>query len=81
MVIRPPWFYGPHQPPRQSRFFNAVRRGRFPLVGSGDNRRSMGYVPSLADGIVRALRTDAAAGRAYWLADAQPYAMRLISKL
>jgi nucleoside-diphosphate-sugar epimerase len=75
VVVRPPWFYGPHQPPRQSRFFTAVRRGRFPLVGRGDNRRSMGYVPALADGIVRALRTPAAGGRAYWLADARPYPM------
>lgn len=75
VVLRPPWFYGPNQPERQSRFFTAVRTGRFPLVGDGANRRSMAYVPALADAIVRAADADGVAGRAYWIADARPYPM------
>jgi nucleoside-diphosphate-sugar epimerase len=75
-VVRPPWFYGPHQPPRQSRFFTAVRTGRFPLVGDGRNRRSMVHVDNLVDGLVRAELTTSAAGRAYWIADRRPYPMR-----
>ncbi len=75
-VVRPPWFYGPHQPRRQTRFFTAVRTGRFPLVGDGSNRRSMAYVPDLADGVRRAQLAEQAAGRAYWLADRTPYPMR-----
>src|SRR5262249_33211914 len=35
VILRPPWFYGPFQPVRQSQFLGAVRRGRFPLVGDG----------------------------------------------
>ena len=54
VIVRPPWFYGPHQPARQTRFFTMVRKGRFPVVGDGRQRRSMVYVDDLVDGIVRA---------------------------
>lgn len=74
-VVRPPWFYGPHQPARQTRFFTAVRTGRFPLVGDGSNRRSMAYVGNLVQGIVRAELVPQAGGRAYWIADRWPYPM------
>ncbi len=75
VVVRAPWFYGPFQPARQTSFFKSVRRGLFPQCGDGTNRRSMIYTESLADGLVRAERADAARGRAYWIADARPYPM------
>jgi nucleoside-diphosphate-sugar epimerase len=78
VVVRVPWFYGPYQPPRQTRFFSAIRRGRFPLVGDGRQRRSMAYTGNLVDGLLRAEATEAAAGRAYWVADAEPYELREI---
>ncbi len=75
VIVRPPWFYGPFQPPRQTLFFEMIRDGRGPLIGAGSNLRSMGYVDNLAQGIVLALREPRASGRTYWLADAEPYAM------
>jgi nucleoside-diphosphate-sugar epimerase len=75
VIVRPPWFYGRHQPRRQTRFFTAVRTGRFPLVGDGSHRRSMVHIDNLVDGIVRAELTSLAAGRAYWIADRRPYRM------
>jgi nucleoside-diphosphate-sugar epimerase len=42
-VIRPPWFYGPGQPPRQTLFFEMIPDGKAPIVGGGENRRSMAY--------------------------------------
>ena len=78
VIIRAPWFYGPYQPARQTQFFAAVRRGRFPLVGDGSQRRSMAYTGNLVDGLLRAEATEAAAGRAYWIADAEPYELREI---
>ncbi|MBA2496701.1 MAG: NAD-dependent epimerase/dehydratase family protein, partial [Acidimicrobiia bacterium] len=33
-IVRAPWFYGPFQPERQTTWFAAVRRGRFPLVAT-----------------------------------------------
>jgi nucleoside-diphosphate-sugar epimerase len=74
-IVRAPWFYGPHQPARQSRFFTAIRKGRFPLVGDGSQRRSMVYTDNLVQGLLRAEGTEAAAGRSYWIADAEPYTL------
>ena len=77
-IIRAPWFYGPEQPARQTRFFSMIKAGRFPIVGDGHNRRSMGYVDSLAYGILLAAQTPQAAGKIYWLADERPYPMKEI---
>ena len=46
-IIRPPWFYGPGQPPRQTEFFRMVKDGKFPLMGKGLNRRSMVFIANL----------------------------------
>jgi nucleoside-diphosphate-sugar epimerase len=78
VIIRAPWFYGPFQPPRQSQWFRAVRRGRFPMLGDGTQQRSMVYTDHLVQGLLRAEATPAASGRAYWIADAEPYELRTI---
>jgi nucleoside-diphosphate-sugar epimerase len=72
-VVRPPWFYGPFQPPRQTTFFRMVRQGKFPIIGGGQQRRSMVYVDNLVDGILAAELTAAAVGKGYWIADERPY--------
>jgi nucleoside-diphosphate-sugar epimerase len=73
VIVRPPWFYGPFQPPRQTTFFRMVRVGRFPIVGDGRQRRSMVYVENLVQGIVAAELTRTPPGRGWWIADARPY--------
>ena len=73
VMVRAPWFYGPYQPSRQSQFFRTIRRGRFPLVGDGSQRRSMAYTDNLVQGLLRAEVADKAPGNAYWVADARPY--------
>ncbi len=73
VIIRAPWFYGPFQPERQTQWFAAVRRGRFPLVGPGTQRRSMAFTANLVSGLLLAETATAAPGRAYWIADAEPY--------
>jgi nucleoside-diphosphate-sugar epimerase len=76
VIVRPPWFYGPFQPARQTQFLSAVRRGRFPLIGPGTQRRSMVFTGNLVQGMLLAESSEAAPGHAYWIADAEPYAMR-----
>lgn len=76
VMIRAPWFYGPYQPSRQSQFFRTIRRGRFPLVGDGTQRRSMAYTDNLVQGLLRAEVADKAPGNAYWIADERPYELR-----
>jgi nucleoside-diphosphate-sugar epimerase len=78
VIIRPPWFYGPDQPERQSRFFRMIRDGKVPIVGSGGNRRSMAYVDNICQGLLLCEAVPGARGRTYWIADARPYTMNEI---
>ena len=78
VILRPPWFYGPFQPERQAKFFTALRKGRFPLVGDGIQQRSMCFTGNLVQGCLLAEVAVAAVGRAYWIADAEPYELRRI---
>ena len=80
VIVRPPWFYGPFQPLRQTTFFKMVRTGKFPVFGAGDQRRSMAYVGNLVQGVVLAELTEGVGGRGYWIADAHPYEVREIVK-
>jgi nucleoside-diphosphate-sugar epimerase/choline dehydrogenase-like flavoprotein len=75
VIIRPPWFYGPHQPPRQTLFFKMIREGRFPILGDGSQRRSMTYVDNLCQGLLLAAGSERANGQAYWIADERPYSI------
>jgi len=78
VIIRPPWFYGPRQPDRQKLFFEMVQSGKVPIVGDGENRRSMAYVDNICQGLLRCERVDAARGGTYWIADERPYSMNEI---
>jgi nucleoside-diphosphate-sugar epimerase len=78
VILRAPWFYGPYQPERQTRFFSAIRRNRFPLVGDGTQRRSMVYTDHLVQGLLCAEASPNAPGHAYWIADPEPHELREI---
>ena len=78
VIIRAPWFYGPNQPPRQTLFFQMIRDGKAPIVGSGKNLRSMAYVDNLCQGLLLAAITHGANGQIYWIADKRPYSMNEI---
>jgi nucleoside-diphosphate-sugar epimerase/choline dehydrogenase-like flavoprotein len=75
VIIRPPWFYGPHQPARQTQFFKMIKEGRFPILGDGSQKRSMAYVDNICQGLLLAASSERANGEAYWIADARPYAI------
>jgi nucleoside-diphosphate-sugar epimerase len=78
VVLRPCWFYGPEQPPRQSTFFKMIREGKAPIVGDGEARRSMSYVDNTSLGLLLAAGSERAAGETYWMADERPYSMNEI---
>ncbi len=78
VLIRTPWFYGINQPPRQSLFFAMIRDGKAPIVGGGQNLRSMSYIDNLCQGLMLADRHAAANGQIYWIADRRPYSMNEI---
>ncbi|MBI3849016.1 MAG: NAD(P)-dependent oxidoreductase [Verrucomicrobia bacterium] len=78
VLIRPPWFYGPNQPPRQTLFFQMIRDGKAPIVGNGRNLRSMSYIDNLCQGLLLAALVEQASGQTYWIADKRPYSMNEI---
>lgn len=78
VCVRPPWFYGPDQPARQTLFFKMIRDGKVPIVGSGENRRSMVYVDNLCQGLLRAALVPHANGQLYWIADEHAYTMNQV---
>ncbi len=78
VIIRPPWFYGPNQPARQTLFFRMIRQGKAPIVGSGANLRSMAYIDNLCQGLILAAAVGRANGQTYWIADRRPYSMNEI---
>ena len=78
VIIRPPWLYGPHQPPRQTKFFQMIRDGKVPTVGGGNNLRSMAYVSNICQGLILSAINEDSNGETYWIADARPYTMNEI---
>lgn len=72
VVVRPPLVYGPGVRANFLRLIRLVER-RWPLpVGGVANRRSMIYVRNLAELIVLAASSDAAAGKTFLASDAEP---------
>jgi nucleoside-diphosphate-sugar epimerase len=77
-IIRSPWFYGPFQPERQKLFFEMIRTGKVPIVGDGENLRSMGFTENLVQGMALAATKEISSGKTYWIADENPYTMNQI---
>jgi nucleoside-diphosphate-sugar epimerase len=78
VIARAPWFYGPFQPERQTRFYKMIKTGRIPVAGAGNNLRSLVYVDNLCQGLLLCEQKTEARGRIYWLADEKPYTMNQI---
>ena len=78
VILRPCWFYGPEQPPRQSEFFRMIKDGKAPILGDGESRRSMSYVDNTSLGLLLAASSERAVGETYWIADERPYSMNEI---
>jgi nucleoside-diphosphate-sugar epimerase len=55
-----------------------IRRGKMPIVGSGNNLRSMVYTDNLCEGLLLAAFAANASGEIYWIADSRPYSMNEI---
>lgn len=78
VILRPCWFYGPDQPPRQTLFFSMIKNGKMPIVGDGESKRSMSYIDNVCLGLLLASKSEKANGQIYWIADEKPYTMNEI---
>ena len=50
-----------------------INKGKVPLVGPGNNLRSMSNTENLSYGLILAYLKEKAVGNAYWIADRKPY--------
>jgi nucleoside-diphosphate-sugar epimerase len=75
-IVRPGWIYGPHDVASFGRFATVIQRGKMVLVGSGENHLPLVYVVDVAEGVLLASETEAAAGRVYLLVNDEPVTQR-----
>jgi nucleoside-diphosphate-sugar epimerase len=78
VILRPNWFYGPGQPERQTTFFRMIKNGTAPIVGDGNNLRSLTYIDDLCQAMLLSAHNPVAHGQTYWIADSRPYSMNEI---
>jgi 2-alkyl-3-oxoalkanoate reductase len=76
VILRPPYIYGPHDRQFFPRIITAIERGKFMYLGTGESPISLCYVGNLVDALIRAARTEAAAGRLYHITDGAPVTRR-----
>ena len=55
-----------------------IRNGKAPIVGDGENKRSMSYIENITQGLIRSALYEKAKGQIYWIADEKPYSMNQI---
>ena len=51
-ILRAPWFHGKNMPERQKKFIRSAAVGKFPLIGLGNNIRSIVDVGDLAQAAI-----------------------------
>jgi nucleoside-diphosphate-sugar epimerase len=67
VILRIAETYGPGDR-RLLKFFRGVKKGRFPVIGRGDNLHHLVYIDDLLDGCLLAATVDAAVGGVFVLA-------------
>lgn len=55
-----------------------IRDGKIPIVGNGENRRSLAYVDNICQGLLLCEQSETANGKTCWIADERPYTMNEI---
>jgi nucleoside-diphosphate-sugar epimerase len=75
VIVRPPVVYGPRDTD-VFQLFQSIAKGLAVEIAGGDRWFSAIYAGDLADGLVRAARSSAAAGRTYFLAYPKPATWR-----
>ncbi|MCC7146390.1 MAG: NAD(P)-dependent oxidoreductase [Phycisphaeraceae bacterium] len=74
-VIRPAWVFGPGCP-RTAKLYRALRKGRFIMIGRGDNLRHPLYIDDLVAAMKLAAEHPQAVGETFIIAGPQPISTR-----
>jgi nucleoside-diphosphate-sugar epimerase len=64
-IVRPSWIYGPRDRNTISRVVPALRTGKVPIIGSGENYLNVIYAGDVAEGAIRAAQHADARGQVY----------------
>jgi len=75
-IVRPSWIYGPRDRVTIPRVVPALRSGKVPIIGTGDNMLNLIYAGDVADGAIRAANHPQAAGQVYHLSSAGEVSQR-----
>ncbi|MCU0584779.1 MAG: NAD-dependent epimerase/dehydratase family protein [Desulfobacterales bacterium] len=75
-TLRLPMVYGPGNKGNVYRMIAAVDRGRFALIGRGENRRSMVYVKNVVEAALAVARRRDLPGDVYLVTDGTDYTVR-----
>jgi nucleoside-diphosphate-sugar epimerase len=82
VIFRVPWFYGDQMPERQKDFYEMIRKGRFPIFGTGQNIRSVVNVRDVARAIRAVMDRSAwSENQQYWLATASYSMMEMVTRI
>ena len=75
-IIRPTAIYGPGDPERFGMIFRRVRKGFFPIFGSGQTYYHPVYIDNLVDAFVLAMEQGKGADEAYIIADEEYFSIK-----
>lgn len=70
-ILRPAWVYGPGCP-RTAKLFRTIKKGRFIMIGRGDNLRHPIYIADMIDAYLLAAEKEQAVGETFIIAGARP---------
>lgn len=74
-IVRPTWVYGPGCP-RTQKLLRALEKGRFLMIGDGNNFRHSIYIDDLLHGFDLAAQHKKAIGETFILGDLRPVTLR-----
>ena len=74
--LRLPLVYGPGNKGNIYRMIEAIDRGRFVMIGRGDNRRSMVYVENVVDAAISVVNNSRADSSVYIVTDGIDYSLK-----
>ena len=77
IILRAPWFHGKEMPDRQAKFLIKASKGKFPIIGKGENRRSLVNTTDLAKAALN-VTLNKCKKNIYWISDPQSYPMKKI---
>lgn len=79
-VLRLPVVYGPGDRGNVGKLIEAIRRGRYLIVGDGKNLKTMVAAGNAVDAAIAVADDERARGKIYLVADARPYTQREIAE-